>query len=194
MDLATFLVRQYSVNIGMTRRMLDQVTSDLTQDELNWQARPGHHSIWHHVWHMFLSNDYYFAYAMQTVPVWEASNWRERIDLTPMARVFDYPGNASNGPVPRFVIADVPDELVDELQAPALPAYLAYVDELIATTTDVLRTASEDQLKRRIQFYEQGEIPAFVLATGLSHSDRHLGMIEDVRGLMRGPGQGSASI
>jgi len=178
----------------MTRHGLDQVTKDLTDDELNWQAGPGHHSIWHHVWHMFLSNDHYFAYAMGTRPVWEEGNWQERIDLTPMARVFDYPGNAAGGPVPRFVIADVPDSLVDELRAPSLAAYLEYVDDMLARTTDVLSGATEEQLKRRVDFYEYGRVPAHVMATGFAHCSRHIGMIEDVRGLIRGPGQGSASI
>jgi hypothetical protein len=194
-DLRTFLVRQYRYNAAFHRHMLDQVTGDLTPDELNWQARPGHHSIWHNVWHVFLSNDYYFADAMQVPAVWDAGNWRERIDLTPMARAFDYPGNAAGGPVPRFVIADVPDELVDELKAPSLAAYLEYVDAMLARTTEVLEGASEEQLKRRVQNYDiVPPAPAHVVATGFSHVARHIGMIEDIRGLMRGPGQGTASL
>jgi uncharacterized damage-inducible protein DinB len=194
MELGTFLVRQYRTNAAMTRRMLDAVTSDLTEDELNWQAHPGHHSIWHNVWHMFLSNDYYFAYAMGTRPVWDEGGWQDKIDLTSMARAFDYPGKAADGPVPRFVIADVPDTLVDELKAPSLAAYLEYVDDMLARTSEVLASASEEQLKRRIDFYQSGQIPAHVLATGFSHCDRHIGMIEDIRGLIRGPGQGTATL
>jgi len=188
MELSKFLTRQYAVNVTQTRPLVGYLTNDLTPDELNWQARPRHHSIWHHVWHMFLSHDYHFAYAMGTAAVWEAGNWRERIDLTPMARVFDYPGNAYNGWVPRFVIGDVPDELVDELKAPSLPAYFEYVNDMFAKTTEVLRRASEDQLQGPIKFYDGNEIPAFVLATGFSHCDRHLGMIEEVRGLIRTTG------
>ena len=195
MELRTLLVRQYRYNAALHRHMLDAVTSDLTPDELNWQARAGHHSIWHHVWHMFLSNDYYFANAMGTRPVWEEGDWRERIDLAPMARAFDYPGNAAGGPVPRFVIADVPDDLVDELKALPLKDYLAYVDDLIARTTEVLENATEEQLKRRVQNYDHiPPVPAHVVATGFSHVARHIGMIEDIRGLIRGPGQGTASL
>jgi hypothetical protein len=192
LELNTFLARQYAVNAGQTRSLAGYLTGGLTQDELNWQARPKHHSFWHHIWHMFLAHDYHFAYAMEITPVWEAGNWRDRIDLTAMARVFEYPGSALNGWVPRFVIGDVPDELVDELKAPSLPAFLEYVDDMIAKTTDALRSASEERLKRHIKFYDGSEIPAFALATGLSHCDRHLGMIEDVYSLMH-LGQGSAS-
>jgi hypothetical protein len=127
---------------------------------------------------------------MEATSIWEKGNWRERIDLMSMARVFDYPGNALNGWVPRFVIGDVPDELVDELKAPSLPAFLEYVDDMIAKTTGVLQGASEDRLKRRIKFYDGSEIPAFTLATGLSHCDRHLGMIEEVWSTMRNQGEG----
>jgi hypothetical protein len=143
---------------------------------------------------MFLSNDYYFADAMGSQPVWEAGKWQERIDLTPMARVFDYPGNAAGGPVPRFVIADVPDDIVDELKAPPLGDYLAYVDDLLARSTETLSNATEEQLKRKVQNYDLPPVPAHVIATDFGHRSRHLGMIEDVRGLIRGPGQGSASI
>lgn len=194
MELRRFLVRHYRYNAAVTRHMIDTVTSDLTEAELNWQAGPGHHSIWHNVWHMFLSNDFYFADAMETRPVWEGGNWQERIDLTPMARAFDYPGNAAGGPVPRFVIADVPDSLVDELKAPSLPDYLAYVDDLLAKTTDTLENVTEEQLKRRVQNYDLPAVPAHVIATSFRHCDRHIGMIEDIRGLIRGPGQGTASI
>jgi hypothetical protein len=194
MDLKTFLLRQYRHNAGLTRHMIGVLSDDLSQDQLNWQARPGHHSIWHHIWHMFLSNDYYFADAMQTPPVWEAHNWAQRIDLTPMARVFDFPGNAAGGPCPRFVIADVPDSLVDELRAPALASYLEYVDDFLATSTETLETATEDQLKRKVQNYGLPPSPAHAVATGFHHCARHIGMIEDVRGLMLGPGKGTASL
>ena len=194
MDLRTFVVRKYRYEAVMLRYVLDALTGDLSENELNWQANPGHHSIWHNVWHMFLSNDYYFADAMQVAPVWESAKWRERIDLTPMARVFDYPGNAAGGPVPRFVIADVPDDLVDKLKAPSLPSYMEYVDDMLAKTTEVLENATEEQLKRRIQKYDLPPAPAYVQATDFHHCSRHLGMIEDIRGLIRGPGQGTASI
>jgi hypothetical protein len=171
----------------MVRYVLDALTGDLSENELNWQANPGHHSIWHNVWHMFLSLDYHFANAMQTVPVWESGNWRERIDLTPMARAFEFPEKAYGGPVPRFVIADVPDDLVDELKAPPLASYLAYVDDLFAKTTEALENATEEQLERRIQVYGP-PVPAYVPATDLHHCSRHLGQVEDIRALIRGPG------
>lgn len=81
--------------------MVGKLTEDLTQDELNWQARPGNQSIWHNVWHMFLSNDYYSSAALQLPPVWEEGNWPDRLDLSPMRRAFDYPGTALDGEVPR---------------------------------------------------------------------------------------------
>lgn len=194
MDLKTFLLREYRFNAAVHRQMFDAVTHDLTEDELNWQARPGHHSIWHHIWHMWLSNDYYFAGSLQVQPSWEEGGWQERLDLAPMARAFDYPGNALGGMVPRFVIADVPDDLVDSLKALPLSGFVAYVDDFITRSTEMLERASDPQLKRRVDLYGHAEIPAFVQATSFSHVARHIGMIEDVRGLLRGPGKGTASI
>jgi hypothetical protein len=185
MELGQVLTQQYVMNAGEARSVLTYLTNGLTPDDLNWQARPGHHSIWHHTWHMFLSHDHHFAYAMETTPVWDQGKWRDRIDLTPMARAFDYAGNAYDGWIPRFVIGDVPDDLVDELKAPSLPAFLQYVDDMIGKTAGVLRNASEAQLTRPIKFYGGNDIPAFTLATGFSHCNRHIGMVEEIVGQIR---------
>jgi len=193
MDFKELLLRRYRWDAGTARHMLGVLTGDLSEAELNWQASLGHHSIWHHVWHMFLSNDYYFAGALGVPAVWDEENWRERIDLVPMARAFDYPGNALDGMVPRFVIADVPDSLVDELTAPPLEQYLAYVDDFLARSTARLEAATEEQLSKHVPLY--GQRPrAYDVATSFSHVYRHIGMMEDLRGLIRGPGTGTASI
>jgi DinB superfamily len=176
----------------MVRHLVGQLTDDLREDELNWQAHPGHHSIWHNIWHMFLSNDYYASDALQKPPVWEEGKWHERLDLTSMSRAFDYPGNASDGPCPRFVIADVPDELVDELKAIPLQSFLGYVDELHERTLERLKEASEERLLEKVERY--GFRWPVYGGVGFSHAFRHIGMIEDLRGLIRGPGQGTASI
>jgi hypothetical protein len=193
MDFKALLVKQYRWDVGMSRYMVRKLTDDLTEDELNWEASPGHHSIWHNVWHMFLSNDYYFADALGTPPVWEEGNWSTRMDLTPMVRAFDYTGNAEGGPCPRFLIADVPDSLVDELKAIPLQSYLAYVDDLFERTTERLKAATDGQLLERMPFYGLKR-PAYEQAASFSHIYRHIGMMEDLRGLIRGPGERTASI
>ena len=192
MNFKELLVRQYRSDSLMVRYMVGKLTNDLTEDELNWQANPGHHSIWHNLWHMFLSNDYYAADGLQEPPVWEEGKWQERLDLGPMSRAFDYPGNAEGGPCPRFVIADVPDDLVDRLKAIRLPSFLGYVDDLQAKTLERLKNASEDRLLEKREMYGL-RWPVYGSVT-FAHAYRHIGMIEDLRGLIRGPGQGTASI
>jgi DinB superfamily len=192
-ELNDFLAPQYRANAQLHRRMLTAVIHDLTPDELNWQAGPGHHSIWHHVWHMFLSNDYYFAGCLGTQPVWEAGGWAARLDLGPMAPVFQYPGNAKEGMVPRFSISDVPDELVNDLKALPIDGYLEYVDDMLAQTGRSLGEFSEERLRQKVDLYGVN-VPAYVVATDFSHVARHIGMIEGTRGLPRGPGTGTATI
>jgi hypothetical protein len=193
MDFKELLVKQYRWDAAVVRHMVGQLAEDLSEEELNWQAQPGHHSIWHNIWHMFLSNDYYLSAALQLRSVWEEGGWQDRLDLTPMRRAFDYPGNALEGVVPRFVIADVPDELVDELKAIPLASYLEYVDYLQAKSEERLQQASEERLLERLPWYGGLRRPAYQQAS-FSHSYRHIGMMEDIRGLIRGPGAGTASI
>jgi len=192
MDFHQLLRRQYRWDSGMTRFMIGKLTNDLTEDELNWQANPGHHSIWHNIWHMFLSNDYYSADALQLPSVWDEGKWAERLDLSNMSKAFQYPGNAQDGPCPRFVIADVPDDLVDSLTAIPLPSFLEYVDELRVKTLDRLKAASPDRLLEDVERYGY-RFPVYG-GVSFAHAYRHIGMIEDLRGLIRGPGKGTASI
>lgn len=197
MDGKKLLIDQYRWGAGLSRQMVDVLTGDLTDEELNWQARPGHHSIWHHLWHMYLSNDYYAAAALDLPAIWDEGNWRDRIDLANMAPVFDYPdrgfGLGEESVVPRFVIFDVPDDLVDQISAPPLAQYLDYVDELTAKTTQRLVDASEETLLKKVPWYGR-TTPAFAQIVSFGHVSRHIGMMEDVKGLMRGPGAGTASI
>jgi len=193
MDFKELLFKQYRWDSIVCRYMIGKLTDDLTEDELNWQYAPGHHSIWHNIWHMFLSNDYYIADALGTPPVWEEGDWANRMDLTPMARAFDYPGNADDGPCPRFLIADVPDSLVDELKAIPLPSYLAYVDDMIEKTKERILAATDERLLERRSLYGGPSRPRYG-SLSYAHAYRHIGMMEDIRGLIRGPGAGTASI
>jgi len=93
----------------------------------------------------------------------------------------------------QHVDADTRQAIVDELKAPPLEQYLAYVDDLIARTTEKIESATEEQLQRRVSWYGRRQ-PAYVPLTSFGHVYRHIGMMEDLRGLIRGPGEGTASI
>ncbi len=181
----------YDTESAQALRYARSLTEDLTNEELNWQPRSGHHSLWHHVWHMFLVQDYYRAGAFHRPAVWESGNWAARIDLAGMAAAFAQAGRG-NEHIPRFAIMDVPDVLVDDLKAPPLPQYLAYAEQMVAEWKAVLEAATEEQLGRDL--ISNGR-PTTVVRQAIysGHTFRHLGMMEDLRGLIRGPGQGSAT-
>ena len=109
-----------------------------------------------------------------------------------MAAAFKQTGLA-NEFIPRFTICGVPDSLVDELRAPSIGQFLAYVDAMLERCAAVLEQTSEGEFSREII---SGGRPRTVAqrAAGLSHVYRHVGMMENLRGLIRGPGQGTASI
>jgi hypothetical protein len=189
-DFKAYVLQQWDYSARQTRQYVESLTSDLTDDELNWQSAPGIHSIWHHVWHAFLSVDYLFAHAFGIPPHWEEGSWQSRIDLSSMKRAFDH-SDLAYGYCPRFVICDVPDSLVDELRAPHLPEFLAYVDQILARCGRVLHEASDEDLFA--EFLAYGRMSPRVSAARFNHVYRHIGMMESVRGLIRGPGQGSAT-
>ena len=191
LDLKAYVVQQWRRETQRVRQHVDALVGDLTAAELNWQAGPGLHSMWHHVWHMFLVLDHYFAGSFGIRPVWEEGGWRSRIGLASMARVFTQAGLA-NEFVPRFSICDVPDSLVDDLKALPLKQYLAYADDMLAKSSQVLERASENDLARVIT--ARGKpVTVVECATDFAHAYRHIGMMEDLRGLIRGPGKGSAT-
>ncbi len=191
LEFKAYVVQQWRGEAQRVRQLVDALVGDLTAAELNWQAGPGLHSMWHHVWHMFLVLDHYFAGAFGIRPVWEEGGWRSRIHLGSMAKAFIQAGLA-NEFVPRFTICDVPDSLVDDLKAPPLEQYLAYADDMLAKSGLVLERASENDLARVIT--ARGKpVAAVECATDFAHAYRHIGMMEDLRGLIRGPGKGSAT-
>ena len=64
---------------------------------------------------------------------------------------------------------------------------------MFAKCTRVLETASESELC--LEFNIGGwSILVMERATRFSHVYRHIGMMEDLRGLIRRPGQGSATL
>jgi hypothetical protein len=197
-EFKEFVMLQWRTDVERTRRYLSRVTGDLTRDELDWQARPGHHSIWHHVWHMFLVFDYYFSNGFEVETVWESEDWASKMDLSGMPDVFAYSGFAEGVPgnfLPRFTICEVPDDLVDDLKAPQFDQFLEYVHDVFDKCTAVLERAPESQLSKSMVV---GGKPTqqMVVEYGIAfaHIYRHLGMIEDTKGLMRRPGAGSATI
>ena len=108
-----------------------------------------------------------------------------------MAKVFDHSGLAHEY-IPRFTICGVPDSLVDELKALPLDKYLAYADAILSRNTAVLEGASEAEPCREVSFGGR-MVPLAQRATGFAHVYRHIGMMEDVRGSIRGPGKGSVT-
>ena len=176
---------QWDHESALVRRFVNRVTGDLTDGELNWQSVPGVHSIWHQVWHMFLSLDHYFSHAFAIKSCWDDGGWASRMDLSGMQQAFDYPGLVYDY-LPRFTICEVPDTLVDELRAPPLADFLKYVDGMLARCRSVLEKASEEDLCT--EFFAYGRMAPRVTAARFEHVYRHLGMMEFTRGLIRGPG------
>jgi hypothetical protein len=189
-SLKQYVLGQWGQESQFTRRMVGNLTADLSPAELNWQSGPGIHSLWHHVWHMYLGLDYYVAHAFGITPAWEDGGWQTRIDLSSMQRAFDYPGLAF-GYCPRFTIADVPDELVDELKAPEFGNFMAYVDSMLQRTGTILTDATETELFT--PFFAYGRWSPRLSSARFGHISRHIGMMESVRGLLRGPGKGTAT-
>jgi hypothetical protein len=191
-DLKDFVVHRHDTYAARTRRLVDQILNGLGQDDIDWQAQPGHHSIWHHLWHMFTTHDHFFGGAFGVPTTWEQGGWKSRIDLSRTAKVFTHQGFGWEI-IPRWTICDVPDSLVDELKSPPLDQYFAYVDDLFTKQAQAVRSATASDLTR--DFVLGGNTRTVGdQVTDFGHVFRHVGMMEDVKGLIKGAGKGTATI
>jgi hypothetical protein len=154
-------------------RWVRAAVADLTEEQLRWQPGPTAPSIRFHLFHVAR-----WADNLQRLiggaddEVWHADRISARWRLDP-ARL----GYGESG-----AMMDDADAMALEL--PDRAALLAYCDRVLGMADGVLAAVGEDDMRRVVGDAEGRSLTlGAAIADQLSHTARHLGMIECLRGV-----------
>jgi hypothetical protein len=154
-------------------RWVREVVTDLSEEQLRWQPNSTTPSIRFHLFHIARCADNLTQLLTGAdQEVWYAEGTATRWSLDPAAL-----GLGENG-------AMVNDEVAMLLPLPGREELLAYCDRVLAAADDALAAVGDEQISQSIteadgQVCSLGES----IADQLSHTARHLGMIECLRGM-----------
>lgn len=152
-------------------RWAREVVADLTEEQLRWQPNPTTPAIRFHLFHIARWADVLrqvFAGADQT---WHAEGIAARWGLDPAAL-----GLGESG-------ALVEDAVAMVLPLPDRAALLAYCERVIAAAEWALADIDDTAMGREVMYNGRSYALGVLLADQLSHTARHLGMIECLRGV-----------
>jgi hypothetical protein len=179
------------VHYHTTLKRVLQVVADLTEEQLNWHPNITTPSIAFHLWHLARWADHLQA----TIPGmtgelsrrlgpgrqhWESENVAAAWGWETTQLGFEETGM-------RMDPADM-----SELQFPKKDLLVEYARQVFATANEVLQAVDDGQwLEREREKFDQNDRSALgpigtvgsAIVVHLAHSNRHLGMIECLRGM-----------
>ena len=153
-------------------RWTREVVADLTEGQLRWQPNPTAPAIRFHLFHIARWADVLHQMITEAeAQVWHAEGIAARWGLDPAALGFGESG------------ALIEDGVAMALPFPDRSALFAYCDRVIAAADRVLADIDDDAMAREMTYGGRTSALGVLLADQLSHTARHLGMIECLRGV-----------
>jgi DinB superfamily len=159
-------------------RLVQEVVSDVSEEQLRWQPNPTTPSIRFHLFHIARWGDVLLQRLTGADrQLWHAEGIADRWGFDPMGL-----GVSESG------------EMLDDETAMALPlpervVLLAYCDRIFAAADQALAAIGDEDMRRAVTDSDGASTSLSASIAGqLSHTARHLGMIECLRGIqgMRG--------
>lgn len=148
------------------------LVEDLTDDQLRRRFGPHAPAIGFHGWHVARWEDYDLSVIYSTPQIWQVQD---------LARVWGFAavdlGEAETG-------TEMGDGGSERLVLPEKTALLDYVRSVFRASEESLDGLTTDSLVQPVQDLEKHEHVLSLLNDGLTHHNRHLGMIEALRGLL----------
>ena len=154
-------------------RWVREVVADLSEEQLRWQPNATTPSIRFHLFHIARWADrLHQLLTGADRQVWHAEGIAGHWGLEPADLGFGESG------------AMIDDEVAVALRLPEREALLAYCNRVLAAADEALADAGdEEMLRRATDFAGQPFAIGDGIADQLSHTARHLGMIECLRGV-----------
>ena len=154
-------------------RWVKQIVDDLSEEQLRWQPHPTTPSIRFHLFHVARWADrLHQLLTGADRQVWHAEDVAGHWHLEPSALGFGESG------------AMVDDEAAMALTLPRRDELMTYCDRVLAVADDALAAVGDEEMRRPVIDLEGQSFPlGEAIAGQLSHTSRHLGMIECLRGV-----------
>jgi hypothetical protein len=171
-DLASALLGHFQQERVATHKRVLALVKDLSEEQLRWQSSRHAPSISFHVWHLARWADYDRSVLDGTPQIWQAQG---------LAHAWGFPtatlGEAETG-------TEMGDDAAERLVLPSKAALQAYARAAFIALDETLDRLPVESLLEPVPSSGSHD-PLFKLAyVHLTHDNRHLGMIEALRGLL----------
>jgi hypothetical protein len=169
------------------------VAEEAREEQLHWQPQSGRHSLAFHLWHMARWADHLQASLPGMTPelgrrlgsgleIWTSEKIAQQWGLDTAALGFAQTGMMMG------------DDVAGQLRFPAKEQLVAYMRQVFAAAERAVQSLDEEQFYAPEQpqpltegIWQEGPVGNVILVH-LTHDNRHLGMIECLRGLQLGSG------
>ena len=163
-------------NYQRTHELAIGVVSELSDNQLKWRPNLTAPSIGFHIWHMARwADDLVETIKGPGSQIWE----RERLaGLIPSDL-----GQAETG-------AGMSDDMSSNLGLPPRDVILDYVQRAFSAADEAVSSLSESSFQRPSysKGHEEEQPLGYIVVRAIAHNNRHLGMVEAIRGLLGMPG------
>ena len=166
-------------NYQRTHELAIGVVSELSDDQLKWRPNLTAPSIGFHIWHMARwADDLVETIKGPGSEIWQREGLAESWGLTPGDL-----GQAETG-------AGMGDDMSSNLGLPPRDVILDYVRRAFSAADEAVASLSESSFQRPSysRGHEEEQPIGYIVVRAIAHNNRHLGMMEAIRGLLGMPG------
>jgi hypothetical protein len=169
-DLIMYLAGEFH----SLHRLIDRVTSDISDGQANHIPAGGHQSIAFSLWHYVRTEDNVVNFVVQGKPtVWLDGGWPAKFGLDPKNQGTLFTDEQSRA----FRINDFAE-------------FRRYMLDVFKVTEDFVSALSDEDSMRKVTVKPLGEMTVLqaLSGVGMTHGYRHLGEIEFAKGLVAAKG------
>ena len=161
----------------LTHERLLKVSNDLSKEQFFWSAGPSLHSAAWQLWHSARWDDYFAAHLQADLErepqaeIWQREGLAERWSFTPGSM-----GRRDAG-------TGMDDASAENMRFPGQAAVIDYSRRAFESAASAIACIPGDQLKMVARNDPDGDTYLDNILIYYEHLNRHLGMIEAIRGL-----------
>ena len=165
-----------------------KAAEELSPEQFAWSAGPSLHSVAWQLWHAARWDDVLASYLHRALGqdprthVWERESLSDRWSLAPGSM-----GRRDTG-------TEMSNEAAEELRFPGQTEVVGYARLAFAYAEEGIQLIPDDLLLALAKNDPDGDTQLDNALIYLEHLSRHLGMIESVRGLQQGDGDGNGEV